>query len=226
VVIRVRVLLRVDPQEDAMSTYKFLYMVGFTPWERMIKSPAIREQISAMFDREEVGREASDGKALVLGCGSGIWTVELAKRGWEVTGVDFVPKALHRAAQRAEGAGVDVRLVEADITKLGTRDVGSGFRFLVDFGCFHDELTDEQRSAMGRAVTTVAASDANLLMIAWEPARRTFLPMGASREDIESAYSDWRLVDTEDMDTIDAPGYVKKANPRYYRLTRKVAQAP
>jgi hypothetical protein len=28
------------------------------------------------------------------------------------------------------------------------------------------------------------------------------------------------------MDTIDAPGYVKKANPRYYRLTRKVAQAP
>ena len=32
-----------------MSTYKFLYTVGFTPWERMIKSPAIREQISAMF---------------------------------------------------------------------------------------------------------------------------------------------------------------------------------
>ena len=25
-----------------MSTYKFLYMVGFTPWERMIESPAIR----------------------------------------------------------------------------------------------------------------------------------------------------------------------------------------
>ena len=56
-----------------MSTYKFLYTVGFTPWERMIKSPAIREQISAMFDREEVRREASDGRPLtsVAGVESG-----------------------------------------------------------------------------------------------------------------------------------------------------------
>ena len=208
-----------------MSTYKFLYMVGFTPWERMIQSPLITAQISALFDREEVGSEASHGKALDLGCGSGIWTVELAKRGWEVTGVDFVPKALRRAAQRADGAGADVRLVETDITKMRTADVGSGFRFLIDFGCFQDELTDEQRSAMSRAVTEVAASDANLLMIAWEPARRTFLPMGASQEDIESAYSDWRVVDTQEMDTSDAPGWVKKGRPRFYRLTRKVAQA-
>ena len=75
---------------------------------------------------------------------------ELARRGWEVTGVDIVPKALRRARERVEAAGVEVRLVEGDVTRLGAAGVGFGFPFLIDFGLFHDELNDEQRAAMGR----------------------------------------------------------------------------
>lgn len=52
------------------------------------------------------------------------------------------------ARQRARDAGVEVRLVEDDVTKLRQADVGSGFPFLLDFGLFHDELTHEQRAAM------------------------------------------------------------------------------
>lgn len=52
--------------------YKILYGVGFTPWEEMAELP-IAEQISAMFDREEEGRQPPYGPALDLGCGSGIW---------------------------------------------------------------------------------------------------------------------------------------------------------
>jgi SAM-dependent methyltransferase len=201
-----------------MSTYNFLYWVGFTPWEQMVRSPPIAERISAMFAREEEGRKPPYGKVLDLGCGSGIWAVELAKRGWDVTGVDFVPKALRRARERAEQSGVEVRLIEGDVTKLRAAGVGSDFQFLVDFGLFQDELSDEQRKQMGEEVTGVAASDATLLMMAWEPARRAFLPAGASRGDIEAAYPKWRVTDEEAMNTIDAPGYVKKANPRFYRL--------
>jgi SAM-dependent methyltransferase len=200
------------------SAYKFLYLVGFTPWEQMVKSPPIAERVSAMFAREEKGREPPHGKVLDLGCGSGIWAVELAERGWEVTGVDFVPKALRRARERAEQAGVEVRLIEGDVTKLRATGVGSGYSFLLDFGLFHDELTDEQRSAMGREVSAVAASDASLLMLAWEPARRAMLPSGASRGDIEEAYPEWKVTDEEAMNAIEAPGYVRKANPRFYRL--------
>jgi 2-polyprenyl-3-methyl-5-hydroxy-6-metoxy-1,4-benzoquinol methylase len=82
--------------------YKLLYGVGFTPWEQMAKAPSIVEQISALFDREEAGREPPYGRVLDLGCGSGIWAVKLAARGWQVTGVDFVPKALRRAGERAQ----------------------------------------------------------------------------------------------------------------------------
>ncbi len=136
--------------------YRVLYGVGFTPWEQIATLPVATGRISALFEREEEGRQPPYGPVLDLGCGSGIWAVKLAERGWNVTGVDFVPKALRRARERAREAGVEVRLVEGDVTELGSTGVGSGFPVLLDFGLFHDELTDEQRKAMGREVSAVA----------------------------------------------------------------------
>jgi SAM-dependent methyltransferase len=130
--------LRYQTGEDAMlRAYRILYRVGFTPWEGMTKSQPIGEQISALFLREEAG-QSPYGLALDLGCGSGIWAVKLAARGWQVTGVDFVPQALRRARERAHEAGVELRLIEGDVTALRATGVGSGYRFLLDFGLFHD----------------------------------------------------------------------------------------
>jgi SAM-dependent methyltransferase len=202
--------------------YKLLYAVGFTPWEEIAELPAVTDRFAALLDREEAGRRPPYGPVLDLGCGSGIWSIELARRGWDVTGVDIVPKALRRARRRARDAGVDVRLVEADVTKLGTAGVGSGFALLLDFGLFHDELSDRQRAAMGREVSAVAAPGAELLMVAWAPGRRGPLPRGASRGDIETAYRGWSVVEEEAFDLSDAPFYrlVGSADPRLYRLRR------
>jgi SAM-dependent methyltransferase len=204
-----------------MSTYRFLYLVGFTPWERMASSP-IADQLDRMFAREEAERDPSERRALDLGCGSGNWAVALAKRGWEVTGIDFVPKALRRARRRAEEEGVAVDLIQGDATKLREAGVGSAFPLLLDIGLFHDELSDEQRRQMGREVSAVAAPEAALLMMAWKPGKRGPLPRGASQDDIESAYPGWEVVDQEPMDVSfrGVPGYVKRAEPRFYRLRR------
>lgn len=161
--------------------YKLLYGVGFTPWEQMAKSLPIAEQISALFDREEAGRQPPYGQVLDLGCGSGIWAVMLAARGWQVTGVDFVPKALRRARERAQETGVEVRLIQGDVTALGTAGIGTGFQLLVDFGCFHDELSDAQREEEGREASAAAAPGATLLLMAWAPGRRGPLPRGEPR---------------------------------------------
>jgi methylase of polypeptide subunit release factors len=92
--------------------YRLLYRVGFTPWEQLAALPALTEAVSALFDREEAGHRPPYGPALDLGCGSGIWAVKLAQRDWQVTGVDLVPKALRRARQRAQQAGVEIRFVQ------------------------------------------------------------------------------------------------------------------
>jgi SAM-dependent methyltransferase len=201
--------------------YKLLYAVGYTPWEQPARLPAVHERVADLFEREEGGHEAPHGKALDLGCGAGTWAVELAKRGWDVTGVDFVPKALRRARERARQAGVGIRFVEGDVTKLRAAGISPGFRLLVDFFLFHDELTDEQRLAMGREVTAVAAPGATLLMTAWAPGRRGPLPRGASREDIEAAYPEWEVTAEEPFDVITGVRFykhIRKANPRVYRL--------
>jgi SAM-dependent methyltransferase len=203
--------------------YRLLYAVGYTPWEQIAGVPAAKQRIAAWFEREEQGREPPHGKALDLGCGSGIWSVELARRGWEVTGVDAVPRALRRARERARRTGVELRLVEGDVTNLQAAGVGSGFRFLLDFFLFHDELTDDQRTAMGRQVTAVAAAGATLLMTAWAPGRRGPLPRGASRSDIEAAYPEWDLIDEEPFDVVTEARFykhIRNADPRVYRLRR------
>lgn len=200
--------------------YRILYAVGFTPWEQMAKPP-VADQIAELFAREEEGREPPYGRVLDLGCGSGIWAVELAQRGWQVTGVDFVPRALRRARERAEEAGVEVQLLEGDVTTLGAAGIGSGFQLLVDFGCFHDELTDGQRKDEGREATAAAARGAMLLLMAWKPGHRGPLPRGASPQDIQAAFPEWTLIDDEPMHVSGAPAYVRRAEPRFYRLRRE-----
>jgi SAM-dependent methyltransferase len=198
--------------------YKFQYLVGLTPWERMPSLP-IGEQAVALFDTEESGREPPYGRALDLGCGTGLWSVRLAQRGWEVTGVDMVPKALRVARERARTAGVDVRFVQGSITALTSAGIGSRFRLFLDFGAVHG-LPPEQVRAVSREVTAVAAEDATLVMYAFSPGRRGPLPRGIDREEIEHAYGGWKITHEEAFVLAGAPRFVQKAHPRFYCLRR------
>src|SRR3954471_2155641 len=105
--------------------YRLAYAIGFHPWEDLAEHPPFRGKLLELVAREEQGRQPPYGLALDLGTGSGVWGVELAKRGWQVTGVDIVEKALDRARERADEAGVELRLVRADATALRQADVGS-----------------------------------------------------------------------------------------------------
>jgi len=173
--------------------WRFAYAIGFHPWEET--DPPFARKISQLFDREQKGRQPPYGLALDLGTGSGIWGIELAKRGWQVTGIDIVDKALRRARDQVQKAGVDMRLVRGDVIALRAAGVGPGFRLVLDTGTFHD-LNSAQRDAMGREVSAVAAPDATVLLLVW-PKRRRPLIRGASRSEVEAAFPGWRVTDVE-----------------------------
>jgi SAM-dependent methyltransferase len=200
--------------------YRLAYALGFHPWEGLAEHPPYAGKLLELVAREEEGREPPYGKALDIGTGSGVWAVQLAKRGWEVTGVDVVEKALSRARERAERQSVETRILNADVTALSVTDVGSGFRLLLDTGTFHG-LGAEGRLAMGRELTAVAAANATLILDCFAPGRRGPLPRGADRADVERAFAGWEITDVEVADTDPDPmARLFRFDERFYRLRR------
>jgi hypothetical protein len=201
--------------------YRLAYALGFHPWEDLADHPPFADKLLELVAREEEGREAPYGMALDIGTGSAVWGAQLAKRGWNVTGVDIVEKALDRARRRCKQDGVEMRLVQGDITALREAGIGSGFRLLLDTGTFHG-LSGAQREAMGRAVSAIAGPDATLVLDCFAPRRRGPLPRGASRADVERAFPGWEITDVEVADTDPDPiARLLKFDERFYRLRRE-----
>lgn len=198
--------------------WRLSYAIGFHPWEDTDRE--FFQSLSSLLEREERGREPPYGRALDIGTGSAIWGIELAKRGWEVTGVDFVKKALDRARERVKAAGVAMKLVQGDVTRLSEADVGSGFRLILDTGTFHDFGT-EQQQGMARSVDALASQDATVILLCW-PRRIRPLIRGVSREEIEAAFAGWRITDVEPsffkLPTILQ--WVLRPDEHWYRLRR------
>lgn len=201
--------------------YELAYRLGFHPWEDAVEHPPFVETFATLLAHEEQGREAPFGHALDLGTGSAVWAVELARRGWQVTGIDNVERALSRGRARVRDADVDVRLVQGDVTRLGDADVGSGYDLLLDTGAFHD-LSEAERIAMGREVTAVAAPRATLLLLVW-PRRRRPLIRGADRDEVQDAFPDWTITDVVpshfELPAILRP--VLRPDEQWYRLRRR-----
>ena len=201
--------------------YKLFYRLGFHPWEDLAEHPPFADKLKELFGREESGREPPYGPALDLGCGSAVWGITLAARGWQVTGVDLVEKPLERARERARQASVEMRVLQGDVTDLRVADVGSDYRLVLDTGTFHG-LDADQRAAMGRGVSAVAAEGATVILDVFAPRRRGPLPRGASQSDVERAFPDWEITDIEVADTEpDVIAKLFKFDERFYRLARR-----
>jgi len=201
-----------------MSTgYAIAYALGLTPWERAGEEGATA--LDLLFDRAEAAL-GGPGRALDLGCGSGQHTVALARRGWDVTGVDAVGRAVRKARARVAEAGVVASVVQGDVTRLEQAQVGGGQRLLLDIGCFHG-LSDERRRRMGLSVTAVSAPDSLMIMLAFRPGTtRKPLPRGADETAIESSFPGWRVVDAVPAPTGGMPKPLRKAAPAFYLVRR------
>ena len=200
--------------------YRIAYALGFHPWEDLVEHPPFADKLMELVARDEEGSPPY-GSALDIGTGSAVWGVRLAERGWAVTDIDIVEKALRRARERVNDAGVEMHVVRADVTALREAGVGSGFGLLVDSGTFHG-LSEAQREAMGREVSAVAASDATVILDCFAPRRRGPLPRGASQADVERAFPGWEITDVEPADTEPDPvARLFKFDERFYRLRRK-----
>jgi SAM-dependent methyltransferase len=187
------------------------YLLGITPWSGQPLPPALSALV-------EGPRALAPGTALDLGCGTGRHAVYLASRGWKVTGVDLVPRALAAARDRATAAGVDVQFLEGDVTRLDSLGLHTGYHLFLDAGCFHGlPLSLREKYALG--VTALRSPGAVMLMLAFEPGWRGPAPRGASAEEVASVFGPkWRLVSSAPARELRLPGPLKNAKPTWHLL--------
>ncbi|MCZ6737206.1 MAG: class I SAM-dependent methyltransferase, partial [Actinobacteria bacterium] len=81
-------------------------------------------------------------------------------------------------------------------------------------------LAPGEVKTVAREVSAVTTDDATLLMYAFSPGRKGPTPRGLSRDEVETAYAGWRVLDEQHFDASGMPAVFKKANPRWYRLRR------
>ena len=103
-------------------SFRLMYRLGFTPWDSGVPPPELIEVI-------EGARRLPAGRALDIGCGTGTTTVYMASKGWQVTGVDFVPRAIRAAGAKAAAARLPVAFLVGDVTRLHEYPIAPGFTF-------------------------------------------------------------------------------------------------
>ena len=198
-----------------MTDYARMYRFGFTPWERYATTAA--SSIAVLLDREETGRSRPLGRALDLGCGRGLYTPELARRGWEAVGIDYVPTAIEAAAAKSRGVG-GLSYIVGDVTRLPSANLGT-FDFFLDIGCFQG-LDTGQRLAQGKGISALANPGATLLLLSFGPSRWRWLVEGASQEEVETAFAGWEMLASEPANTAGLGWPMNTTAPRWYRLGR------
>lgn len=134
----------------------FLAYFGRPPWDTGLTPPELQAFIQTH----------PPGRALDLGCGTGVNAMTLAQAGWQVIGVDFVPQAIHRARQRARQAGLVVDFRLEDVTQL--RSVSGAFDLILDIGCFHS-LSLAGKQAVSRRVNELLKPGGSFLMYGFYP---------------------------------------------------------
>jgi RNA polymerase sigma-70 factor (ECF subfamily) len=98
--------------------------------------------------------------ALDLATGDGTNAVWLARRGWQVTGVDWSGVALAKAQSKAEAAGVTVDWVEADLLHWSPPDAAFDLVTVV-----YLQLPAEERRSVFAAAARAVAPGGRLLVV-------------------------------------------------------------
>lgn len=133
------------PEDTAASDYYYeydecyrtVYAEGAELWETAEPNDALVAFV------DESGSRLGP-RVLDLGCGEGRDSLFLARRGFDVTGVDVSRAALDKARERAAAEGFDCTFLERDVILL--ENVGAEpFDWAINMGCLHMLSEPEHR---------------------------------------------------------------------------------
>lgn len=166
--------------------FYWLYLFKRPPWDTGIPAP---ELVRAAGERPA-------GSALDLGCGTGTNVRYLAERGWRVTGVDFIPRAIDQARRHTRDHAARVTLLVGDVTRLEQLPLPGPFDLALDMGCYHS-IDAAGRQRYGRGLKHWLRPGGLFMLYAFQPDPQRKL-WGLTKEQVIAEFADgFRLVNYE-----------------------------
>ena len=135
---------------------------------------------------------ALTGRVLDVGCGTGEHALMAAKLGLDATGIDFSPRAIRLAEQKAQERGLDARFFVADALELESSS--DKYDTVLDCGLFH-VFDDRDRARFVKSLTATVEADGRYFMLCFSDQQPgDWGPRRVSRAEIQSSFTDgWRI---------------------------------
>jgi 2-polyprenyl-3-methyl-5-hydroxy-6-metoxy-1,4-benzoquinol methylase len=163
-------------------------------------------------------------KILDIGCGTGRHDIELAKRGYNVTGIDLSESMLAKAREKAEKAGVNLNLQLADARKLQFEDQFDLVIMLCE-GAFSLMETDEMNFEILKNAAKALKKNGKLIFTTLNGLYPLFHSVkefmdenmvdGTSKDNSFNLMT-FRDISTVEMEDDDGNPMVLRCNERYY----------
>ena len=164
---------------------------GTPPWD-------IGRPQKIFVDLVDQGR-LKEGAVLDVGCGTGEHVLFLASRGFDVTGIDFSPKAIEKAKGKAAERGLKASFQVGDALHLTA--LKRTFATVIDNGLFHT-FDDEEREVFSDQIAKALRPGGTYFMACFSDKEPSDWggPRRVTKAEIRSAFpSPFRVRSIEDV---------------------------
>jgi 2-polyprenyl-3-methyl-5-hydroxy-6-metoxy-1,4-benzoquinol methylase len=151
--------------------FEWRYWRGQTPWDTNVTPPEVMEFLAS----------AEPGRALDLGCGTGTNAITLARHGWQVTAVDFAPRAIRTAQSKASRAGLEIDFRVGDVSDLS--ELTGPYDYALDIGCLQ-ALSSQGQEGYAAGLVRLVRPAGHYMLYAWLPRSWRGKMLGLSPEQV------------------------------------------
>ena len=183
---------------DDRSQWQTLYEQGKTGWDRGEPNPALSTWI-------EQGIFAAGTRTLIPGCGRGHEVVELARRGLQVTALDFAhqPIAELQATLRREGLAAEVKQEDA----FAYQDEPFDIVYEQTFLC---AISPDRRTEYERRLSTWLKPNGRLCCLFLQTEATAGPPFCCPIQEMQELFDRQRWHWSEEQRTIDHPAGLRE----------------
>jgi len=147
-------------------------------------------------------------KVLELGCGTGTNALWLSKQGYKVTAIDFSPRAIQLAKEKAAKYKTRIKFIAGDALRT---KMGRGFGFAFDRGVFHTLHNKSTRTKLAKAVHAQLRKDGIWLSLIGSkdgPLLKVGPPRLKAQEIVEAVEPYFKIISLKasNFGTANAPG--------------------